>query len=205
MDYTAINARRQGANGIQGSYLLRMGQLVLAVQKYGMKRKHPCFFLAENAAILNQKEVPIEKTDLSKILGSFRISWEITLDSRDHSPLRRKRTYITNIPLTDEPPFYSNLIPAFCFDGDKRCPERKFDIPGRLLEPNMTTRAPGLMASIGRLDDERMRIYREVPNSRPLEFEYRTPSVVERERLLGLPEKYILAPGTTLKRNQLIG
>ena len=53
------------------------------------------------------------------------------------------------------------------------------------------------MASIARLDDEpRMSIYKEVPSDAVVpKFQTRTPTVVERERLVGFPPGFVSEPG----------
>ena len=220
VDYTSINARRQGLDGFQGSYFPRMGQIVRHIYYYGQQRGRYCFYMAENAALSNQEEQPLEEGELQRILASFSPQpnvktealaeavekaeavdhedtvllsllaqpWHYRLESGDASPLRRLRTYITNIPSVKDLDFVT-IPPRCCFDDD-------FDVAGGIFEPDIEARAPGLMASKSRLDDHpRMSIYRELSTfGGGLLFERRTPSVTERERLMGFEEGYVSVP-----------
>lgn len=187
VDYTSVNARRGGVDGIQGSYLPKMGDVIARIKYFNKTNHCNLFFLAENAALWNDKEKPLEAGDLQTVLRSFGMEWHVTLDSRDHTPLRRKRTYITNIPMVEDlkmidPP------PSLCFDDG-------YDVAGMIFDPESgLSKAAGLMANKLRLDDHpRMSIYKEY-GKRHLKFFRRTPTVTERERLMGLPPNYVSKP-----------
>jgi len=176
VDYAAINANREGAAGLQGSYLLRTGHVICKIRQYNEKIGHPYpFFLVENVILTDQKD----RRRVEKAFGTETVWYE--KDSRDLTPLRRNRTYLSNIPLSQEelvdPP------PRMCFDHD-------FDMGGAFFESGFChLKAPGLMAHKGRLDDApRMLIFKEMPDKskgRYPEFLARTPNVAERERLMG--------------------
>lgn len=187
IDYALINSRRAGVDGMQGSYLPKMGEMISRIFAYNKTKHHNLFYLAENAALSNGKEKPLETGDLQKVLRAFNMEWHVTLDSRDHTPLRRRRTYITNIPLVEDlkmidPP------PSLCFDDG-------YDVAGMIFDPESgLSKAAGLMANALRLDDHpRMSIYKEY-GKRQLKFYRRTPSVAERERLMGFPPNYVSEP-----------
>ena len=116
-------------------------------------------FLVENV-ILND---PVDISCVKEAFGKQAAWYQI--DSRDFTPLRRNRLYISNIPLWNmdslhDPP------PSLCFDHG-------YDIAGKIFDPSLRhVKAPGLMASMGRLDDEpRMLIFKECEeNTRELEF-----------------------------------
>jgi site-specific DNA-cytosine methylase len=185
VDYALVNARRQGVDGSQGKYMVQFGELVVAI-KERQRRLHqrPVFFLAENTAIGDHKDRPLEKGDLSRIKAAFGLDWAILFDSRMFTPLRRKRTYLTNIPFlqTYAP---SDPKPSTCFDGDG------FDLAGNIRQSEMITKAQGLMASSSRIDDDRMNLYMK-RNGR---YYKRKTNVMERERLMGFPEGYVAHPG----------
>jgi hypothetical protein len=162
IDYTAVNANRKGADGLQGSYLLRMGSAVQKIQDFSRERGKYSFYLAENAALSNEAEKDLEAGDLSRVIKAFSPKtdtrggnnddailqskpWHMKLNSRDHTPLRRNRTYVTNIPATDDL-MMTDPPPRICFDDG-------YDIGGGILDPKTTGKAPGLMAAKSRLDD----------------------------------------------------
>lgn len=216
MDYTPINAHRKGTDGFQGSFLPRMGRVVRHIYSYSQQHGQHCFYLAENAALSNHEEKELEVGDLERVMKAFTprtagaaakgdpldadgdpdiikslaTPWHYKLDSADLTPLRRLRTYITNIPSVDDLGFF-DAPPRTCFDDD-------FDVGGGVFEPKILAKAPGLMATKSRLDDHpRMSIYRELslPSSAKLVFERRAPTVQEREHLMGFFPGYVSAPG----------
>jgi hypothetical protein len=78
--------------------------------------------------------------------------------------------------------------PSLCFDDG-------YDVAGMIFDPESgLSKAAGLMANALRLDDHpRMSIYKEY-GKRQLKFYRRTPSVAERERLMGFPPNYVSEP-----------
>eukprot|EP00934_Nitzschia_sp_Nitz4_P000984 Nitzschia sp. Nitz4//scaffold236_size30323//9997//12576//NITZ4_007986-RA/size30323-snap-gene-0.34-mRNA-1//-1//CDS//3329543487//984//frame0 len=194
VDYAAINANRRGIQGVQGSYFPRMGMLVRRIQELNQNHptRRPVFFLAENAILMNAEDAPLNQTERSFVEHSFGVTWSLQMDSRLYSPIRRNRTYISNIPCLDlkshkDPP------PRTCLDDD-------YQVAGNIIEPDMITKAPGLMAVLSRLDDTpRMEIFQKSTNEEgKTQFLCRTPTVLERERLMGFPEGYVSKPVKTL-------
>jgi site-specific DNA-cytosine methylase len=185
VDYALVNARRRGVDGSQGKYMVQFGELVVAI-KERQRRLHqrPVFFLAENTAIGDQKDRPLKEGDLSRITAAFGLDWSILFDSRMITPLRRKRTYLTNIPFLQA---YTagDPKPSTCFDDDG------FDLAGNIKELNMITRSLGLMASSSRIDDDRMNLYMKKKGR----YYKRKIKRRERERLMGIPEGYVEKPG----------
>lgn len=204
VDYSGVNANRQGVSGAQGSYLPRMGEAVQRLQKLQPETK--LFFLAENVVFREndkgnenyaKEEQPLEKEDMAVVIEAFggpAQCFHINLDSRVHTPVRRNRSYFSNIPIADF--HYVDPHPSSCLEGG-------FSLVQHIFEPDMeAAKMNCLMASKGRLDDRpRMSIYKEFGNkefeerSRDSKFEVRTPNVLERERLMGLKEGYVSKPG----------
>lgn len=176
-----------GVDGKQGSYLTSMGVVIQEIQHYNKARNCNFFYLAENAALSNGKEKELQAGDLQRVLRSFGIEWHMTIDSRDHTPLRRKRTYITNIPILEDLKMF-DPPPRLCFDDG-------YDVAGMIFDPESgLSKAAGLMANKLRLDDHpRMSIYKEY-GTRYLKFLRRSPTVEERERLMGFPPNYVSRP-----------
>ena len=51
VDSSGLNARRQGVDGVQGSYMPRFGTLIQKIQR--SQPGHHVFFLAENTILRN--------------------------------------------------------------------------------------------------------------------------------------------------------
>jgi hypothetical protein len=136
----------------------------------------------ENVALTEEDKEDVQKA----FLHTDAVMYE--KDSADHTPLARKRTYLSNIPLLTEEKL-EDPPPGLCFEDG-------FDVAGKIFDPSLRhMKAPGLMAHKGRLDDiPRMLIFKEVPesaNQRYLNFHARTPNVSEREKLMGFPPGYV--------------
>ena len=180
MDYATINANRKGAKGQQGSYLCRTGTAIRRIRDHNDKVGHPYpFFLVENVALTEE--------DQKDVREAFQQTEHVMFvkDSADHTPLARKRTFLSNIPplaeeILEDPP------PGLCFEDG-------YDVAGKIFDPSLRhVKAPGLMAHKGRIDDSpRMLIFKEIPDQRYLNFHARTPSVFEREKLMGFPPGYV--------------
>jgi hypothetical protein len=150
----------------------RFGKLIFQINKRQIQQGYPpVFFLAENTALRNDRDQPLPHGDLEIIKREFNIGWDLVFDSRNVSPIRRKRTYLSNIPLQLQTDDLCDPSPIVCLDDG-------FDIAGHIVEPQMIAKAQGLMASSGRIDDDRMKVYRKSVDGR---FKERTISVVERE------------------------
>ena len=180
VDYATINANRKGTKGQQGSYLCRTGNAIRRIRDHNHKVGHPYpFFLVENVALT--------KEDRKEVREAFQHTEAVMYvkDSADHTPLARKRTYLSNIPLLAEEKL-EDPPPGLCFEDG-------YDVAGKIFDPSLRhVKAPGLMAHKARLDDyPRMLIFKEVPDQRYLNFHARTPSVSEREKLMGFPPGYV--------------
>lgn len=164
-----------------------MGLTVKAIQRYNQSKNCNLFFLAEGAVLSNDQELDMAPRDLNQALKSFGMDWHIPFDSRDHSPLRRKRTYITNVPVL-KPLDILDPPPSLCFDDG-------YDLADIIFDPERgNPKVSFVMSSLARLDDHpRMSIYKEHGTSQ-LKFLRRTPNVAERERLMGLPPGYVSRP-----------
>jgi site-specific DNA-cytosine methylase len=68
IDYSAVNAGRQGTQGVQGSYLLRFGRLIRHLERLQERSgQQKLFFLVENVFLREQ--------DLVEIRDAFGIDW----------------------------------------------------------------------------------------------------------------------------------
>jgi site-specific DNA-cytosine methylase len=183
VDYATINANRKGAKGQQGSYLCRTGNVIRGIMDHNRKVRHADpFFLVENVALTEEDQADVRE--------AFQQTGHVMFvkDSADHTPLARKRTFLSNIPLLAEEKL-EDPPPGLCFEDG-------YDVAGKIFDPSLRhMKAPGLMANKGRLDDyPRMLIFKEVPDQRYLNFHARTPRVSEREKLMGFPPGYVSQP-----------
>ena len=156
MDFSGVNASREGLQGQQGSYMLRTARFLRAIQKRQTCR---IFFLLENIVIRNDKNLPLQQGDLHRINQELGLDWDpIELDAKDFSPCRRKRHYFTNIPcrLTVADHQASDEGPNGCLE-DGYCDAATFLEAHEKIE---LVKAQTFMASQGRIDDERMMVYR---------------------------------------------
>jgi site-specific DNA-cytosine methylase len=87
VDFSAVNARREGVEGEQGQYMVRFGLLIRSLEQLQKNRlNRPLFFLAEN--------VPLNGDDLWRVREAFGLDWDpITFDAQYLSPCRRKRHF----------------------------------------------------------------------------------------------------------------
>jgi site-specific DNA-cytosine methylase len=185
VDYSAVNAYRKGVHGEQGQYLLRLGKLVHAIRKHKLQRGHPLFFLAENVVLRDK--------DLDEVSDSFGIT-PLEVDAHYYSPCRRKRHFFMNYPVDlDFTTLAASSEVASCLEEGWMHPADaiKERACGLLEEAARLRKANSFMASLIRLDDERMTV---VKKSEPGGFVGRSLMVVERERMMGFPEAYVSAP-----------
>jgi hypothetical protein len=92
VDYSKVNAYRQGAEGVQGQYLLRFGRLIRNIERH--QAPHPVFFLAEN--------VFLSGDDRTAVMEAFGMDWDpIALDAQ-------------YFPHTPQPSFYHQHSFARC-------------------------------------------------------------------------------------------
>jgi hypothetical protein len=78
------------------SYALRLGELIGQVQQY---QQSPVFFLAECKVTKNDQHAALEEEDLELVKKAYGVAWSVDLDSNYCSPVHRKCTFLTNIPV----------------------------------------------------------------------------------------------------------
>jgi hypothetical protein len=180
-----VNAYRKGVHGEQGQYLQRLGKLVHAIRNHKLQRGHPLFFLAENVVLRDK--------DLDAISDSFGIT-PLEVDAHYYSPCRRKRHFFMNYPVD------LDFTTVAASSEVTSCLEQGWLHPAdaiakrtgeRLEEAARLRKANTFMASLMRIDDERMTV---VKKSETGGFVGRSMMVVERERMMGFPEAYVSAP-----------
>lgn len=194
-----------------GRYLLMVGTFIRKVQQH--QPNHPVWYLVEN--------VYLRGDDLLKVCKAFGEASPILVDSYHFSPCHRKRHYLLNVsryeriwnwyfipfirrkltPLSRLFQFPVNIEFNPRLDQQARCDdilEDGFALPpheGPFVGRSETwSKANTLMASKSRLDDDRMLVFKRCED--PDEFEERTFTVTERERMMGLPDGYVSKPGT---------
>jgi site-specific DNA-cytosine methylase len=89
VDFSGVNATRQGIEGFQGSYMMKFASLVHDLKNHTLQNQNPLFFLCEN--------VPISMDcGLLEIEEKFQVVG-VTLDAKYLSPCKRNRMYFTNV------------------------------------------------------------------------------------------------------------
>jgi len=91
VDFSGINADRQGIEGYQGSYMMKFASLIHKIKKHALQNENPLFFLCENVPI-SIKHGLLEIEDKFQVVG-------VTLDAKYLSPCKRNRMYFTNVSL----------------------------------------------------------------------------------------------------------
>jgi hypothetical protein len=177
MDYTTKNLRtkRKGVKGQPGSYIIKFGELVNQIAQKMQEKGVPVFYLAESSSLRNRQDQPLCSTDLDRVKEAFGADWTMSFDAADVSPLRRNRSYLSNIPF---------WAPDYCDPPPKSCIDDNFDVPVSVLGSageDMVTKVQCLMASRSLMDDERSFVYRGQNDSKSKGFEERPLSVSERE------------------------
>ena len=168
-DYTGVNAYRQGPDGVQGRYMVLLGELICRIR--AKMDPKPVYYMVENSVLRNSKKKDLADGDLERIKHAFKTDWEILLDSRDFSPCCRLRTYLSNIPLNIVDADYVDPPATSCLDGD-------YKLGANIIKPQMISRANCLMASKSRLDDNRMVVFKK---GQQKGFLGRTMTIAERE------------------------
>lgn len=168
--------------------MLRFGKITGQIQR--AQEDHHVFFLAENTVIRNDKELPLDKGDLEIVKEAFGIAWSVELDAKDFSPVRRKRTFFSNIPLNTNPEgdYIHEEIEQSCLrDGY----HHGATVIGRGI---VTVKANCFMASLCRVDDPRMAVFKKNSEHKK-SFLERSMSTQEREDMMGYPNQYVHKPG----------
>jgi site-specific DNA-cytosine methylase len=184
VDFSRVNAYRQGVEGEQGSFMMRFGRAIRMIER--LQSPHPLFFVAEN--------VWLSGDDRTKIMEAFGFDWDpIALDAQYLSPARRNRHFLTNIPLPDVD-FNSDLS---CI-GPSSCLKEGFLVPAHIVDPEVTAKAQCFMACSSRIDERatlRMYVFKDKTDQLG-RYHGRPMTVTEREKIMGYPVGYVERPGT---------
>jgi C-5 cytosine-specific DNA methylase len=193
VDFSKVNANREGADGEQGELMLRFGDLVQRIQHLQRRKwQHHVYFMIENTKLDNAKNVPLKDGDLERILRAFGITWSIDFDAQLCSPGRRNRTYLTNFPV------HTNAQDYIIDEESVSCLEENFQHLGHWVEETLVVKANCFMAHKMRLDDTpRMDIFRIEFGDDGIATKYlaRTFNVQEREKIMGFPLNYVEGAG----------
>jgi site-specific DNA-cytosine methylase len=171
--FTGINANRGGVNSEEGLLFVNFGHFINNVMAHPLQRGERVFFFAEN--------VVLRSDDLEKVEEPFKCPFFV-LDAQYWSPCSRKRIFFTNLRCPNEDPSYEKI-------GARKCLKKNWELPGDrdISEPHPGVKANTCMASLGRIDDDRMTV---VTTTNQGVCTKRTFSVVEREKLMGYPPGY---------------
>jgi site-specific DNA-cytosine methylase len=191
VDYSQVNANRKGTNGKQGQYMLAFGLLIRTIESHPLQNDRPLFFFSEN--------VELTKHDLEQVRTAYAIDWDpVLLDASDVSPCRRKRHFITNVPVEHEIDL-QNMAHGSCTDFL----EGGYKHGANVIDKDMQiAKANCFMASVGRIDDSRMLVYKETDKKFELGrekgqkiYQGRSINVAEREIMMGYPKGYVESAG----------
>jgi len=191
IDYSKVNANREGARGKQGNYLVEMGKFIRILER--LQGQQPVYFLVENVVLAGE--------DLRTVNEAFGMDIDpINIDAKDFSPCRRNRHFWTNIPLENFD--YADAAPI----GPASCLEEGYRLPANLGDPfycrnggndqQTVAKANCFMGSSSRIDDVhslRMYVFKEKSHNgkcwlgRPI-------NTGERELMMGFPKGYIEEP-----------
>lgn len=126
VDYSKVNAFREGASGDQGQYMIQFGGFIRKLER--LQHNHPVFFLAENVRLQDQ--------DREAVRDAFGFDWDpIQLDALYVSPTRRDRMFLTNVPYQD-----IDYNCELSHVGPRDCLEEGFCVPAHVLDPNVTAK-----------------------------------------------------------------
>ena len=184
-DFTGINASRRGLDGSKGAYMMETARLIRRIQSDRRQGDRPLYYLLENVVLRNDKDLPLAEGDKELIQQAIGCSWDaVELDAACVSPCTRLRSFITNIPLRS----WSERQAVDLLCNPTSVLQDGFRLAGNLdvYEPNMLAKVPTFMASKARLNDDRMRVYRE---GKP--YVSRIINRSERLLLMGFPPDYL--------------
>jgi hypothetical protein len=185
IDYCGANAIRQGVDGVLGSYTPRFGKLIQEIQS--KQEQHKIYFLAENVALKNDKEVPLQNGDLDIIKRAFGVEWVMNIDAGCFSPGQRNRTFLSNFPCLAKPEDYvidENLKSSlFLSDDYVHYSDLKYKQP---------VKVNCFMASLGKIDDHpRMTVVKDTVMDDEKFLQPRPYNIMEREKIMGFPIGYV--------------
>jgi len=178
VDYSGVNASRQGSNGESGSLMVKFGKLIKRMQDHPSQGGTTLFFLAEN--------VKLQGEDLQAVSDAFGVEG-MELESSCFSPCFRLRMYWFNFA-RDTYDFTQKA--AF---SAMSCLDDKYQTPAYITGQREGTKACTFMASKSRLDDDRMLVFRQDPCGSG-KFTKRSINTEERGRMMGFPDKYVSLP-----------
>ena len=196
-NYSGLNASRDETSE-NAQYLLKVGRLVRKLDEI-QGDGSTVLFLSENVVFKSHEKVDKSYSDQEEVgLTPMR------LDAKDFSPCKRNRFYWTNIPVknTNE---IKEASSSTSVDGPVSCLDEGYGAVARLLQDEMEqlsvpVKANTFLASLGRIDDNRMIKYKKTDDtsSRQKKYQIETYSVRERERMMGLPTGYVEKPVSRL-------
>ena len=197
IDYSGLNAYREGVQGLQGGYMPRFGTIIQRIQR--SQPSHHVFFLAENTILRNDKELNLEDGDLECIKESYGMQWSMDVDASYFSPGRRNRTYFSNIPLYTKADDYiidEELVDCpYLTDDFLHCVHFVCD---HMKKPRVPVKVPCLLACKSRIDAHPpMTVVKESMGNDGIPYIERRPfNVKEREKIMGFPTGYVEDAGT---------
>ena len=198
VDYSGLNAYREGAQGQQGGYMPRFGTLIQRIQQ--RQPSHHVFFLAENTIIRNDKELSLKDGDLERIKESFGVEWSMDLEALYYTPARRNRTYFSNIPLDIKSDDY--VLDEELDDCPYLTDEFVHGIHymlDQMKKPRIPVKVPCLLACKSRINADPMTVVKEnIGNDGKPYIERRPFNVKERELVMGFPSGYVEEAGMFL-------
>jgi site-specific DNA-cytosine methylase len=180
-DFSRVNAYRQGIDGAQGQYLERLGKLVTFIQRHELQRGKKVFFLVEN--------VLLSGDDLHRARQAFGVTFgPLEVDAMYVSPCHRRRFFFTNIKQTEDFDYGAKILPETCLEDG-------YQLGSTYVDPDTIAHCNTFMASLSRIDDERMDIFKkqQQPDGK-VRFVKRKINVSEREKMMGYPVGYVSDP-----------
>lgn len=183
--YSGMNASRDQESS-NAQYLLKVGRLVQKLDEIqsanGVKER--VLFLSENVVFKNHSEV-------DRAYGGLP---PVRIDAKDFGPCKRDRFYWTNIRLESSAKI-KDVASGVSMDGFL---DDDYGAVARLLqdddEEDMAVKANTFLASLSRIDDDRMikcKLDGSSGRNSSSKYQIETYSVAEREKMMGLPKGYV--------------
>ena len=166
--------------GVSGSLTLRFSKFIRRMQEHEKQKGRPLFFLVEN--------VKLTGNDLDLVSKELNTS-PISLPSSCFSPCSRDRMYWVNFLVNR----HSYADKSSAKISAQLCLQDGFQPARDIARPEtVCTKAFTFMASLSRLDDIRMTVYRREPGSNNYEERFMTAN--ERGNMMGFPDNYVTTP-----------
>jgi len=142
--------------------MVAFGRLIQKIRRHHAQKNRSLFFLSENVPIRNEQDMPLQLGDLELTKDAYGIEWDpYELDAKYCSPCHRRRQFFANIPLEIEEGFFKSLDATGSTPTATRCLRDGYRLPPHWLEEAMFAKFPTFMASVGRMDDERMLVFKK--------------------------------------------